>query len=81
MLLALANIFMSPKGFNTHHWSYNRIHYNDVIVLSIKNHMKAHRFLIYDQERMMYRTIDGILLDNKEDHIKYIMNKIRTEEN
>jgi DNA-binding Lrp family transcriptional regulator len=69
----------SINGHN-HHWSYCEEHIKDVIDLSIKDHLKAHRFIIYDQERMMYRTLDGILLDTKERHLKYIMDKIKNEE-
>ncbi len=66
-------------GFNLHHWSYNKIHYKDVIELLMKDHNKAHRFIIYDQERMMYRTTSGILLDTKESHLAYITEKINFE--
>jgi hypothetical protein len=63
-----------------HHWSYNEDHHKDVIHLTIKDHAKAHRFIIYDQERMMYRSINGELLDTKEKHLHYILNKIQNEE-
>lgn len=62
-----------------HHWSYNEEHYKDVIHISRKNHAKAHRFITYDQERFMYRTTDGVLLDTREAHVKYILHKIKTE--
>jgi hypothetical protein len=68
------------NGGHNHHWSYNEEHYKDVINLSVKNHSKAHRFLVYDQERMMYRTINGVLLDTKERHLEYITDKINNEE-
>lgn len=58
-------------GNHKHHWSYNEIHYKDIIELKELEHSKLHRYLIYDQERMMYRTLDGILLDTKEAHIGY----------
>jgi len=67
------------RGSQFHHWSYNEEHRTDAIEMLPKDHMKAHRFIIYDQERMMYRTLDGILLDTRERHIKYINDKIRTE--
>ena len=54
-----------------HHWSYNKPHYLDFIVMEEIDHRKLHRYMIYDQERMMYRTTDGILLDTKEKHIEY----------
>jgi hypothetical protein len=56
-----------------HHWSYNEEHYKSVIWLTKPHHMKAHRFIIYDQERMMYRRIDtNELLDTIEKHETYI---------
>lgn len=62
----------STKG-HLHHWSYNKEHWLDVIDISVKDHMKAHRFIIYDQERMMYRRIDNNeLLDTKEKHLEWI---------
>ena len=69
----------SKLGHN-HHWSYNKQHWRDVIDISPKDHAKAHRFIIYDQERMMYRTLDGVLLDTKERHMEYIYDKIKNEE-
>lgn len=59
------------KGNHLHHWSYNQEHYKDVIELSVKEHNKLHRFIVYDQERMMYRKLDGELLDTKEKHLAY----------
>jgi len=60
------------KGNQLHHWSYNTEHFKDIIELSKKDHATAHRFLIYDQERKMYRTTQNILLDTKQVHIDYI---------
>lgn len=60
-------------GYNRHHWSYKKEHALDVIVLSTKDHGKAHRFIIYDQERCMYRRSDNNeLLDTKQKHQDYI---------
>lgn len=55
-----------------HHWSYNDIHFKDVIELSESDHNTLHRFMVYDQERKMYRTLEGVLLDTKEAHINYL---------
>lgn len=76
---AVAKMKPLIKGNHLHHWSYNNGHLRDTIELSKQNHYKAHRFLIYDQERMMYRTIDGILLDTKQSHMEYILHRIKTE--
>ena len=66
------------KGNQLHHWSYNEEHYKDVIELSVSDHALLHRNMIYDQERMMYRNTDGILLDAKESHIE-LLNKLRQQ--
>lgn len=64
-----------------HHWSYNEEHFKDVLWLTKKEHMKAHRFLIYDQERKMYRRFDtNELLDTKERHGKFIIWCIKNKE-
>lgn len=59
------------KGNHLHHWSYNEDHYKDVIELSELDHNKLHRYMTYDQERMMYRTTEGVLLDTKKAHLEY----------
>lgn len=68
-------------GNQLHHWSYNLEHATDVIELSEKEHNKAHRFLIYDQESFMYRRCDTLeLLDTKERHERYIRWCIETKD-
>jgi len=54
-----------------HHWSYNKQHVYDWILLAPIEHKFIHKYIIYDQEQMMYRNLDGILLDTKESHIEY----------
>jgi hypothetical protein len=64
-------------GMQKHHWSYKKEHAKDVIELSVSDHAKAHRYLVYDQERMMYRRNDNLeLLDSKELHEKFIKSKL-----
>lgn len=71
---------MAREGEEMHHWSYKKEHWKDVIYLTPKHHAKSHRFLIYDQERMMYRRCDtGILLDTKESHELFITEMIQTK--
>jgi hypothetical protein len=68
------------EGAERHHWSYNEEHYKDVIWLTKKEHMKGHRFLVYDQERMMYRRYDtNELLDTKEIHLEFIKDCIKNK--
>lgn len=60
-------------GYERHHWSYNEIHFCDIIHIEKKNHLKAHRFLVYDNEFFMYRRFDNMtLLDTKEKHLEFI---------
>jgi|AntAceMinimDraft_16_1070373.scaffolds.fasta_scaffold122460_2 hypothetical protein len=59
------------KSLQRHHWSYLYAHSNDIIHLSAKDHYKLHRYMIYDQERCMYRDLSGRLLNTKEIHIEY----------
>ena len=56
-------------GNQLHHWSYNEEHWKDCIELNVANHALLHRYIKYDQERYMYRNLDGILLDTKQSHI------------
>jgi hypothetical protein len=61
------------KGNHLHHWSYNEEHYKDVIELDSKTHYFIHRYIIYDQERFMYRRFDNmVLLDTKEKHLEFL---------
>ncbi len=83
--LKCSNIAQQMKkpfdGAEKHHWSYNEEHAKDVIWLTKKEHMKGHRFIIYDQERMMYRRFDNnILLDTKEAHELFIKDCIKNKE-
>jgi hypothetical protein len=76
---ASGNMKSPFEGAEKHHWSYNKEHYKDVIWLSKKDHMKAHRFIKYDQERMMYRDLNGYLLETKARHEQYIRLKVKFE--
>jgi len=64
-------------GFHVHHWSYVVEHAKDVFYLTNEDHFTAHRFLIYDQERMQYRTTDGVLLDSRQAHEAYVSKMIK----
>lgn len=64
--------FEREEGHHLHHWSYNADHWTDVIKLTASAHSRIHRIMVYDPERMMYRGLDGVLLDTKERHLEYI---------
>lgn len=75
------NVKPPKPDLEKHHWSYNKEHYKDLIFVTKKHHMKAHRFIVYDQERMMYRRFDtNELLDTKEKHELFILYCIENKE-
>ena len=66
-------------GHHLHHWSYNEIHWLDLIVLKSQDHPLVHAYMTYDQERMMYRVscnLEGFefgeLLYTRHIHEKFI---------
>jgi hypothetical protein len=69
---AVADKLPKKDGYERHHWSYNKEHWADVIEISNKDHNTTHRFMVYDQERMMFRKLTGELLDTKLSHMNYI---------
>lgn len=66
------------KGIELHHWSYNKEHWKDCMELSVSDHALLHRHIVYDQERMMYRNKEGLLLASKEDHIR-VLNSVKSK--
>lgn len=62
----------NPEGLEKHHWSYKDENLLDVIFMNLADHNLLHRFMIYDQERLMYRKANGQLLDSKESHVEFL---------
>jgi len=78
---AAESIENESSELEKHHWSYLKIHWMDIIFLLKHHHKKAHRFIVYDQERMMYRRFDtNELLDTKEKHESFIKMCIQTKD-
>lgn len=63
----------APADFQKHHWSYNKIHFKSLIVLSVRDHALAHRYLEYDKNEKMYKSVDGLLLNSKQKHVDYLL--------
>lgn len=59
------------KGFNAHHWNYNYI--EDVLILSVSEHRKAHTFLKFDLETKIFTDLNGEYLNTKEKHKNYLL--------
>ena len=67
----LSQYLEREDGKSNHHWSYRMENARDIIPLTTKQHRLVHRHMIYDQERMMYRRLDGTLIDSRESAIAY----------
>jgi len=64
--------FKCEKGIELHHWNYNDIFLEDVFFMNIKSHRRLHKHLVFDSELLIFKTIDGLLLDSKEKHELFI---------
>jgi len=59
-----------PSDKNAHHWNYLLL--EDVIILNKKFHRFIHRYLILNEETLMFTTKNGEVLDSKEKHLEFI---------
>lgn len=62
-----------PKGFEIHHWNYSDIFLEDFFILPIKQHRKAHTFLI--KSNLMFESLNLEVLDTREKHLNYLISK------
>ena len=62
----------TDRNTHQHHWSYLKVHWTSVFVLSKEDHHLSHRFMVYDDERRQFRRLDGELLDTRERHEEYL---------
>lgn len=65
--------FKLEKGLELHHWNYNYEFLEDILILTRKQHKKAHKYLVLDKVKMIFKTIDGVYLDSKVKHIQYLL--------
>jgi hypothetical protein len=77
---AKTNHIKSVNG-NCHHWSYNVEHAKDIFDINKKFHSMIHRYMVYDQERKMYRKAStGELIDTREKAEKYYQELLSTKD-
>lgn len=62
-----------PKGFEIHHWNYSDDFLEDFFILPIKEHRKAHSFLV--KKDFLFQTLEGDILDTREKHFNYLIKK------
>ena len=55
-----------------HHWNYNIDYAKDILELTKTDHAKLHRFLVYIEDKFIYKTVEGEILDTKEKHINFV---------
>jgi hypothetical protein len=67
------------KGCHLHHWSYRQEDRKNVIQMPVKQHYLIHTRMVYDEKLMMYRTLDGVLIDSREIAIEYYAKVLRLE--
>lgn len=67
--------FKVPKGIQLHHWNYNDEYLEDVFLLEIKQHRRAHIHLTLDIEKRIFKNDKGEYLDTKEKHLIYLLSK------
>lgn len=67
-----SHIVALNKEEELHHWSYDLKNANDFICLSIRDHRKLHKHLLYDEAIKAFKTKCGLILDTKEKHIEFI---------
>jgi hypothetical protein len=64
-----------PKGFELHHWNYTTNFLEDVFMLTIKEHKKAHKYLELDINLKIFKSKTGEYLDSKEKHRSFLVSK------
>jgi hypothetical protein len=67
------------KGYHKHHWSYNKEHYSNIILLTDKQHLSLHKYIKYCTDSFYYKNLDGVLLDSLDKHMQYINELIKSD--
>lgn len=58
------------KNQSIHHWNYNLL--KDFFIIDRLFHRKLHRFLVFDEVSLCFKTLEGALLDTKDKHQRYM---------
>lgn len=68
----LSRKFPLKKGTERHHWNYSEESLEDFFAVSRKVHKQIHKYLTLDIERRIFKTMEGMYLDTKDKHLKYV---------
>jgi hypothetical protein len=63
------------KGHQCHHWSYSTNNLKDVFIVSPKVHRNIHKYINYNEENLCFESEDKYILDTREKHFYYLLNK------
>ena len=63
------------QSHDLHHWCYKDEYLEDIMLIEKRAHKKAHTFLKLDRGNLYFIGLDGEILDTKEKHIMYLINK------
>lgn len=69
--LLFRNLGIDLHNKEIHHWNYN--FKNDIFLLNPRAHKLVHKYLKFDNESNMFKTNDGVLIDNKNSHFELIV--------
>lgn len=67
---------LTKPGLHIHHWSYNKEHHKNIFHLSPSDHSRVHKQLHYDPRTKMHRTLDGVLLDTRAKHERFMQDTL-----
>jgi hypothetical protein len=67
--------FKAEKETELHHWNYNNEFLEDIVFMDIRQHRQAHVGLILDKEKRIFKTIEGVYLETKEQHLEYLVSR------
>ena len=66
---------ITSKETECHHWNYNYNYIEDVFLLNRLEHRKCHTFLKLIKDKLIFMGNNGELLDTKDKHKEYLINK------
>ena len=70
----LSKKFKIDDGLELHHWCYSDEFLKNVFVMTRSEHKKAHKYLIFDLDVLVFKTLDHDYLLTKDEHFKYLQN-------
>ena len=67
----LSKKFKTPKGYELHHWNYNKEFLEDVVLMTAKQHRCLHRYLELTPKLRIFKT-ENTYLTTRKSHLEFI---------